>query len=86
MATVVDDTTGEIVEVQQVEAAVTIASLNALAKELPVDAAQRIEQAMAGAIQLAHVDGVTDPVEVKNRMLSAVESTKRALYNEMLGE
>lgn len=82
MATVVDDTTGEEVEVQPVEAVVAISSITDLASEFPADAAKRIESAMTAAISNAMEEGVSDPKELRERMLKARESMKISMRSE----
>jgi hypothetical protein len=37
---------------------------------------QRIEEAMANAVKAAMDDGITDPAEIKERMLAAREEAK----------
>lgn len=83
MPTVIDDNTGEEVEVRQVEATAAISSVTNLSGELPADAGKRIEEAMSAAIAQAMEDGVSDPDDIKTRMLQARESVKIAMRNEM---
>lgn len=85
MATVIDETTGAVVEVVPVMATAAVASVSNLSDNLPPDAASRIEQAMVAAITNANSAGITDPDEIKQLMLSARESVKLALRQEMQG-
>lgn len=86
MATVISDETGEEVEVVQVEGAVAVATINSLASEFPKDAGKLIEKAMAAAAQLMHEQGITDPDQIREAMLSARESVKLALRTQMRDE
>jgi len=79
MATIVSDDGCEI-EVTPTEAVATLASVSALGKELPTNAAERIQNAMATAANLAYSKGVTDPTKIKELMLHAREEVKRELY------
>lgn len=79
MITVLDES-GREIEVVPVEAVATLASVSALGKELPINAAERIQSAMAGAVALAYSEGVTDPEKIKELMLLAREDVKRELY------
>lgn len=79
MATVLDEG-GREIEVVAVEAIATLASVSALGKELPVNAAERIQRAMAAAVALAYSKGITDPEKVRELMLLAREDVKRELY------
>jgi len=83
MLTVVDDNTGEEVEVQIAEMTAAMASVVSLSRELPRDAASRIEQAMAAAVRNAMEAGVTAPEDIRKAMLNARSSTRIALLNEM---
>lgn len=83
MPTVIDDDTGEEVEVRPVMAAAAMASVNNAFGEYPEGAAKRIEAAMAAAAHLAISDGIDDPDEIRKRMLDARESAKIAMRNEM---
>jgi len=40
------------------------------------DLAHRIEQAMSGAALQAHAEGISDPAEVKRRMMTARQRVK----------
>lgn len=86
MATVTDATTGEEVEVVQVEAAAAIASINEVNSEFPKTAAKDIEAAMAAAAQHALEAGVSDPEKIRGAMLAARESAKLALRMQMRDE
>lgn len=86
MPTVIDETTGEEVEVVQVEAAATVASINTLASEFPPEAGKLIEQAMAAAAAHAHEGGITDPNAIRELMLKARESVKLGLRTQMRDE
>lgn len=83
MATVIDDVTGEEVEVRPVEAvaAISMAS-NMGVGDMPPDAGRRIEQAMAGAAANAMAAGVSEPDEIREAMLIARESVKIAMRAE----
>lgn len=83
MATVIDDDTGEEVEVRQVEAVATVASINTLGSEFPKEAAKAIEQAMVWAVQKAAEEGITDPDEVRALMLKARQDMKVYLRSQM---
>ena len=83
MATVIDDDTGEEVEVRQVEAVAAIASVNDINKELPPNAAKLIEQAMVWAINKCMEEGVTDPEEINARMMQARADIKTSMYRHM---
>lgn len=83
MATVVDENTGEIVEVVQVEAAASVASINSLASEFPPEAGKAIEQAMVWAIQHATEQGITDPAEIRELMMKARSDMKMHLRMQM---
>lgn len=83
MPTVKDDNTGEEVEVVQVEAVVTVASINSLASEFPPSASKMIEQAMVWAVQECNSKGVTDATEVREAILKAREEMKSSLRMQM---
>lgn len=83
MSTVISDQTGQVVPVKPVEAVLAIAIVSQLSNELPSDAAQRIEQAMSIAASQAMADGISDPDKIRERMLSARDSIRIAMYSEM---
>lgn len=83
MSTVVDDNTGEEVEVVPAHAVAAVASVNTLHNEFPPGAAKRIEQAMAAAAASAQSEGVTDPLVLRDRMRRAREGAKAAMRIEM---
>ena len=83
MATVIDDNTGEEVEVVTVEAVAAVAAVNQLNRELPPNAAKVIEQAMVWAVNNCAEEGITDPDEVRGRMLAAREAAKQSMYVHM---
>jgi hypothetical protein len=84
MATVIDDVTGEEVEVVQVEAVAAVANVSTLHnRELPPNAAKMIEQAMVWAVNKCAEEGITDPNEIRERMLAAREIMKKSMRNKM---
>lgn len=83
MGTVIDDDTGEEVEVRQVEAVASVASVNDLNREFPPGAGKRIEEAMAAAIAAAQAEGVYDPYIIRDRARKAREGSKAAMRIEM---
>lgn len=84
MATVIDDVTGEEVEVVPVEAVAAIATVSTLSqRELPPDAAKRIEQAMVWAINKCNEEGVTDPEIVRGAMMLARDQIKKHMRMQM---
>jgi hypothetical protein len=83
MATVIDESTGEEVEVVQVEAVASVASINSVASEFPKDAAKAIEQAMVWAVEHCAQNGVTDPEEIRAAMLKARSEMKTHLRMQM---
>lgn len=83
MPTVKDDNTGEEVEVSPVHAVAAVSIVSNVNYDMPSNAAQVIEQAMAGAAGAAMEDGVTDPDEIRAAMLKARESVKIAMRNQM---
>lgn len=83
MATVIDDVTGEEVEVVQVAAVAAVSAVNQLNRELPPDAAKRIEQAMVWAVNKCAELGISNPEEIRAHMLDAREAIKRSMYIKM---
>lgn len=84
MATVIDDNTGEEVEVKPVQAVVAISMTSTMSDlELPPDASKRIEEAMSAAVTIAMGEGITDPDEIRAAMLQARERCKLAMRSEM---
>lgn len=86
MATVIDDVTGEEVEVRPVEAAVTIANTGGVGSEFPKEAGRFIEENMAAAIRNALEDGISDPDELRAHALKARESAKAVLRQQNASE
>ena len=84
MATVIDENTGEEVEVVQVEATASIASINSLASEFPPEAGKAIEQAMVWAINDCNEKGITDPEKVREAMMQARANMKTHLRMQMI--
>ena len=83
MATVIDENTGEEVEVVQVEAVAAVASINSLASEFPPEAGKAIEQAMVWAVQKAAEEGITEPDQVRELMMKARADMKTHLRMQM---
>lgn len=79
MPTVIDDDTGEEVEVKPVHATATVASVNSLHSDFPKGSAQFIEKHMAAAVMRAHEEGVTDPEEIRERILVARQLARNAI-------
>lgn len=86
MPTVIDDVTGEEVEVQPVHAAVTIANTGGLGSEFPKEAGRFIEESMAAAMRNALEDGISDPDALRERALKARESAKAVLRQQNASE
>jgi|EndMetStandDraft_4_1072995.scaffolds.fasta_scaffold50074_1 hypothetical protein len=82
MATVIDENTGEEVEVQPVEAALTISTTGGFNSEFPASAGRVIEEAMAGAIRNAMEEGITDPDVLRQHALDAREAAKVLLRQQ----
>ena len=80
MAMVIDEN-GREIEVVPSHAVATLASISALGKEFPVNAAGRIQQAMADAVAFAYSKGISDPEEIKELMLLAREEEKKKLFS-----
>lgn len=83
MPIVIDDDTGEEVEVRPVTAFAAMASIASLAHEFPKGSAKLIEQAMAAAATQAMADGITSPEEIRERMVDARLSMKAAIRTRM---
>lgn len=83
MATVIDENTGEEVEVVQVEAVAAVAAINSIASEFPPEAAKAIEQAMVWAIQHCAEHAITDPDKVRETMMKARADMKNSLRMRM---
>ena len=83
MPTVIDENTGEVVDVVQVEAVASVASINSLASEFPPEAAKAIEQAMVWAINHCNENGITDPEQIREVMLKARSDMKTHLRMQM---
>lgn len=86
MPTVINDETGEEIEVVPVQAVAALASVAALRDEFPRGSAALIEQAMAAAVMRCNADGITDPVKVRDAMIQARLSTKEAIRIHMNNE
>lgn len=86
MATVIDENTGEEVEVRTVEAAATIANTGGIGSEFPKEAGRFIEESMAAAIRNALEDGISDPDELRARALKARDSAKAVLRQQNASE
>jgi hypothetical protein len=83
MATVVDEATGEEIEVVPVEATAVMTSINSLNSEFPQGAAKQIEAAIVQAINDCMEQGITNPKEIRERMMVARENMKKALRLDM---
>lgn len=79
MSTVVDDSTGEEVEVVPAHAVAAVASVNTLHNEFPPGAAKLIERAMVAAVQNAQSEGITNPVEIRALMERARRGAKASM-------
>ncbi len=86
MATVIDENTGEEVEVRAAETAVTISNTGGVGSEFPRSAGRTIQEAMAGAIRNAMEDGITDPDELRKHALDAREAAKALLRQQHSSE
>lgn len=85
MPTVIDDNTGEEVEIRQVEAVAAVANVSMLRNnDLPPDAGKRIEAAMSAAAAAAMALEETDPVKIRAAMLEAREREKIIMRNEIV--
>lgn len=80
MATIIGDD-GREIEVIPTHAVATLASTSALGKELPVNAAERIQQAMANAVAFAYSKGIDNPEEIRELMMLAREEEKKKLFS-----
>lgn len=83
MPTVVDDNTGEEVEVTPAHAVAVMASVNTLHNEFPPDAAKFIEAAMVAAVEIAQSEGINDPVKIRMLMDRARQSAKASMSIHM---
>lgn len=85
MATVIDDSTGEEVEIVQVHAVAAVANVSMLHNnDLPPDAGKRIETAMAAAAAAAMALEETDPEKIRAAMLDARQREKIIMRNEII--
>lgn len=86
MPTVISEETGEEVEIVQIEAVASIASVSRLSgsDDLPPDAGKRIEQAMSRAIASVMEQGETDPAKIKQAMMDARAREKIYMRNEII--
>jgi len=85
MATVIDDDTGEEVQVVPVEAVAAVSSISAWS-DLPPGAGKQIEEAMAAAASQCMEAGISEPDAVREAMLKARDSVRIALRAQMISE
>ena len=83
MLTVVDDNTGEEIEVRPIHAVSAMASVNSLRDEFPRGSAAIIERAMATAAAQCAADGIADQVKVRDAMIRARRTAKNAIRMHM---
>lgn len=83
MAETVIGDDGKEYPVIQMPAVVAISSPSSMRGDLPPDAASRIEQAMAAAVQNAIAEFGHDADRIREEMLKARESVKLAMRIEM---
>lgn len=79
MPTVIDDNTGEEVEVRPTQGVAAMASVNSVKQEWPKGSAQIIQQWMANAAAQCTAKGITEPDAVRAAMLEAREGAKKAI-------
>ncbi len=79
MPTVIDDNTGEEVEVRPTHAVAAMASINSVRQEYPKGSAEIIQNWMANAAAQCAAQGITEPDAVREAMLSAREGAKKAI-------
>lgn len=84
MPTVKSTETGEEIEIIQVCAVAALSAVSQVNTELPDNASKVIEQAMSGAVTACMEEGISDPVVIRERMLEARASVKRAMRNHMI--
>lgn len=84
MATVIDDTTGEEVEVVQVHAVAISANQATAGTTITRAQAKRIEEAMANAVRYCYQIGNTDPEFVRGKMQEARAAIKRKFAEEAI--